>query len=241
MIIMKVAQVATLVAELETKRDAAAIHIAKTDSALTPEGGLPVLICGDFNATPGSSSYELLSEGALDGGHPDLRPSDHSVAPIFTGAGAGGAGALGGAGAGGAVAGVRHGLRLSSAYVAVTGQEPDVTNVKGRQLWCHCLSLPLLRNRRCCLCYTFCCWTSLTASFSCATLISPSFSSSVQLYRLLILLSYYSVGSLALVTSFLHSLVVLLLSVLLTVREAPAITSLIPLFNFCTQHDITTT
>ena len=70
-------------------------------------GALPLLICGDFNSTPDSPVYELLTTGQVLTTAAEIDDPFHVVAET---------GVLG------------HNLPLRSSYVSVVGQEAPVTN-----------------------------------------------------------------------------------------------------------------
>ena len=80
-------------------------------SRMTPR--LPALVCGDFNSTPVSGVYELLSTGDLPDDHDDARPQDPAVPPLEL------------------PGDWRRGARLRSAYAAVDGEEPPRTTALG--------------------------------------------------------------------------------------------------------------
>jgi CCR4-NOT transcription complex subunit 6 len=70
---------------------------------------LPLCICGDFNSSPNSSVYSLMSEANVHPGHPDLHvESDTNVLPQHRQ--------------------LAHNFRLGSAYASVVGEEPEYTN-----------------------------------------------------------------------------------------------------------------
>ncbi|EZG44351.1 endonuclease/exonuclease/phosphatase family protein [Gregarina niphandrodes] len=48
-----------------------------SSGALPPSGGTPgLVVCGDFNSTPHSAVYELVTRGACDARHPELQTSE---------------------------------------------------------------------------------------------------------------------------------------------------------------------
>lgn len=74
----------------------------------------PIVLCGDFNAGPGSGLLKLITTGELEAGHADLQLAQHPPEPVRP---------------------VRlpfphptHRLPLRSAYAAVLGEEPPFTN-----------------------------------------------------------------------------------------------------------------
>lgn len=75
--------------------------------------GLPLMICGDFNSTPESAVYDLLSRQAVHPGHPDvnLGGDDSSGPNVLPDA-----------------MSITHSHVLGSVYSAVMGEEPRFTN-----------------------------------------------------------------------------------------------------------------
>lgn len=77
---------------------------------------LPLMICGDFNSTPDTSVYDLLSRQAVHPGHPDVNMNnndDHtpSILPDAMS--------------------ISHSFQLGSVYNTVMGEEPHATNFTG--------------------------------------------------------------------------------------------------------------
>ena len=71
---------------------------------------LPLIICGDFNSTPDTAVYDLLSRQTVHPGHPDVNTNDDvpNVLPEAMN--------------------ITHSFQLGSAYQSVMGDEPWVTN-----------------------------------------------------------------------------------------------------------------
>ena len=74
---------------------------------------LPLMICGDFNSTPDTAVYDLLSRQAVHPGHPDVNISngDDSSPNILPDA-----------------MSISHSFQLGSVYNTVMGEEPKTTN-----------------------------------------------------------------------------------------------------------------
>jgi len=72
---------------------------------------LPLMICGDFNSTPDTAVYDLLSRQAVHPGHPDVNLHDDSVPNVLPDA-----------------MSITHSFQLGSAYQTVIGEEPKNTN-----------------------------------------------------------------------------------------------------------------
>ncbi|KAL7570079.1 hypothetical protein ACA910_017111 [Epithemia clementina (nom. ined.)] len=79
---------------------------------------LPLVICGDFNSTPDTAVYDLLSRQSVHPGHPDVNVSnnnnnngDDNPPNILPDA-----------------MNITHSFQLGSAYQTVLGEEPWVTN-----------------------------------------------------------------------------------------------------------------
>lgn len=73
---------------------------------------LPLMICGDFNSTPDTAVYDLLSRQAVHPGHPDVNMSHSDGAPnILPDA-----------------MSITHSFQLGSVYNIVLGEEPKATN-----------------------------------------------------------------------------------------------------------------
>lgn len=73
---------------------------------------LPLMICGDFNSTPDTAVYDLLSRQTVHPGHPDVNVNtDDSVPNILPDP-----------------MNITHSFQLGSAYQTVVGDEPKVTN-----------------------------------------------------------------------------------------------------------------
>ena len=74
---------------------------------------LPLMICGDFNSTPDTAVYDLLSRQQVHPGHPDVNmnnneDSTHSILPDAMS--------------------ISHSFQLGSVYNTVIGEEPHATN-----------------------------------------------------------------------------------------------------------------
>lgn len=74
---------------------------------------LPLMICGDFNSTPDTAVYDLLSRQAVHPGHPDvnMNNNDDSTPSILPDA-----------------MSISHSFQLGSVYNTVIGEEPHATN-----------------------------------------------------------------------------------------------------------------
>ena len=74
---------------------------------------LPLMICGDFNSTPDTAVYDLLSRSAVHPGHPDVNMNngDDSSPNILPDAHQ-----------------ITHQFSLGSVYSQVIGEEPHATN-----------------------------------------------------------------------------------------------------------------
>jgi CCR4-NOT transcription complex subunit 6 len=74
---------------------------------------LPLMICGDFNSTPDTAVYDLLSRQAVHPGHPDvnMNNNDDSAPSILPDA-----------------MSISHSFQLGSVYNTVIGEEPHATN-----------------------------------------------------------------------------------------------------------------
>ncbi len=74
---------------------------------------LPLMICGDFNSTPDTAVYGLLSRQSVHPGHPDvnMNNNDDSTPGILPDA-----------------MGISHSFQLGSVYNTVIGKEPHATN-----------------------------------------------------------------------------------------------------------------
>jgi CCR4-NOT transcription complex subunit 6 len=74
---------------------------------------LPLMICGDFNSTPDTAVYDLLSRQAVHPGHPDVNVNngDDSSPSILPDA-----------------MSISHSFQLGSVYQTVMGEEPKATN-----------------------------------------------------------------------------------------------------------------
>eukprot|EP00568_Trieres_chinensis_P006705 CAMPEP_0183296274 /NCGR_PEP_ID=MMETSP0160_2-20130417/3902_1 /TAXON_ID=2839 ORGANISM="Odontella Sinensis, Strain Grunow 1884" /NCGR_SAMPLE_ID=MMETSP0160_2 /ASSEMBLY_ACC=CAM_ASM_000250 /LENGTH=671 /DNA_ID=CAMNT_0025457873 /DNA_START=45 /DNA_END=2056 /DNA_ORIENTATION=+ len=75
---------------------------------------LPLMICGDFNSTPDTAVYDLLSRRAVHPGHPDVNVShdDNGSGPDILPD----------------PMSIVHSFQLGSVYAAVLGEEPRATN-----------------------------------------------------------------------------------------------------------------
>jgi len=80
---------------------------------------LPLMICGDFNSTPDTAVYDLLSRQAVHPGHPDVNMSNNC-----------GSGDDGGSAPNilPDAMSITHSFQLGSVYNTVMGQEPIATN-----------------------------------------------------------------------------------------------------------------
>ena len=73
---------------------------------------LPLMICGDFNSTPDTAVYDLLSRQTVHPGHPDVNvKTDDNCPNVLPDA-----------------INITHSFNLGSAYQTVMGDEPSVTN-----------------------------------------------------------------------------------------------------------------
>jgi CCR4-NOT transcription complex subunit 6 len=73
---------------------------------------LPLIICGDFNSTPDTAVYDLLSRQTVHPGHPDVNVATNDDVPnVLPDA-----------------MNITHSFQLGSAYQTVLGDEPWVTN-----------------------------------------------------------------------------------------------------------------
>jgi CCR4-NOT transcription complex subunit 6 len=81
---------------------------------------LPLIICGDFNSTPDTAVYELLSRQTVHPGHPDVnvvhtqQQNGEDIPNILPDA-----------------HNITHSFQLGSAYQTVLGEEPKQTNYTG--------------------------------------------------------------------------------------------------------------
>ena len=81
---------------------------------------LPLIICGDFNSTPDTAVYELLSRQTVHPGHPDVnvnytqQQNGEDIPNILPDA-----------------HNITHSFSLGSAYQTVLGEEPKQTNYTG--------------------------------------------------------------------------------------------------------------
>lgn len=76
------------------------------------DANLPLIICGDFNSTPDTAVYDLLSRQTVHPGHPDVNIATSDDIPnVLPDA-----------------MSITHSFQLGSAYQAVLGEEPWVTN-----------------------------------------------------------------------------------------------------------------
>jgi CCR4-NOT transcription complex subunit 6 len=82
---------------------------------------LPLIICGDFNSTPDTAVYELLSRQTVHPGHPDVnvnytqqQANGEDIPNILPDA-----------------HNITHSFQLGSAYQTVLGEEPKQTNYTG--------------------------------------------------------------------------------------------------------------
>ena len=73
---------------------------------------LPLMICGDFNSTPDTAVYDLLSRQTVHPGHPDVNMNtDESIPNVLPDP-----------------MSITHSFQLGSAYQTIMGDEPAVTN-----------------------------------------------------------------------------------------------------------------
>jgi mRNA deadenylase 3'-5' endonuclease subunit Ccr4 len=82
--------------------------VAQLCASIAAERDAPLVLCGDWNFTPTSTPYELVTHGVVDIGNPDL-PTPCADPTVFR------------------IDRFEHGP-LTSAYWAVNGREPDFTN-----------------------------------------------------------------------------------------------------------------
>lgn len=76
---------------------------------------LPLIICGDFNSTPDTAVYDLLSRQTVHPGHPDVNIATNDDIPnVLPDA-----------------MNITHSFQLGSAYQTVLGDEPVQTNYTG--------------------------------------------------------------------------------------------------------------
>lgn len=73
---------------------------------------LPLMICGDFNSTPDTAVYDLLSRQAVHPGHPDVNMNNGDEVPNILPD----------------TLSITHSFQLGSAYNTVMGEEPKQTN-----------------------------------------------------------------------------------------------------------------
>merc|ERR1712050_547735 len=93
-------------------------QVAQVDAMLAKlenvvQQGDSLIIGGDFNSTPTSGVYELLSKGMLGADHPDVFPKDVQVLKLC------------------GAEGYRSNLKLASAYATLLGAEPEFTTFEG--------------------------------------------------------------------------------------------------------------
>lgn len=72
---------------------------------------LPLMICGDFNSTPESAVYDLLSRQAVHPGHPDVNTGEENGPNVLPD-----------------IMSITHSHMLGSVYSSVLGEEPKFTN-----------------------------------------------------------------------------------------------------------------
>ena len=72
---------------------------------------LPLMICGDFNSTPESAVYDLLSRQQVHPGHPDVNLVDENGPNVLPD-----------------IMNITHSHVLGSVYLSVLGEEPKFTN-----------------------------------------------------------------------------------------------------------------
>mmetsp|Transcript_13588 Transcript_13588/g.23126 ORF Transcript_13588/g.23126 Transcript_13588/m.23126 type:complete len:625 (+) Transcript_13588:135-2009(+) len=72
---------------------------------------LPLMICGDFNSTPDSAVYDLLSRQLVHPGHPDVNTGDENGPSVLPD-----------------IMSITHSHMLGSVYNTVLGEEPKFTN-----------------------------------------------------------------------------------------------------------------
>jgi len=79
---------------------------------LSRGANLPLIICGDFNSTPDTAVYDLLSRQAVHPGHPDVNVvTSDDIPNVLPDA-----------------MNITHSFQLGSAYQTVFGEEPVQTN-----------------------------------------------------------------------------------------------------------------
>jgi CCR4-NOT transcription complex subunit 6 len=72
---------------------------------------LPLMICGDFNSTPDTAVYDLLSRQAVHPGHPDVNLGEDNGPNVLPD-----------------IMSITHSHMLRSVYNTVLGEEPKFTN-----------------------------------------------------------------------------------------------------------------
>lgn len=72
---------------------------------------LPLMICGDFNSTPDSAVYDLLSRQTVHPGHPDVNTGEEHGPNVLPD-----------------IMSITHQHMLGSVYLSVLGEEPKFTN-----------------------------------------------------------------------------------------------------------------
>lgn len=79
---------------------------------LSRGSSLPLILCGDFNSTPDTAVYDLISRQQVHPGHPDLNmPNSDEIPTVLPDA-----------------MNITHSFQLGSSYQTVLGEEPWVTN-----------------------------------------------------------------------------------------------------------------
>jgi len=86
--------------------------LQELESFIIGRGNLPLVICGDFNSTPDTAVYDLLSRQTVHPGHPDVNVATNDDIPnVLPDA-----------------MNITHSFQLGSAYQSVMGEEPWTTN-----------------------------------------------------------------------------------------------------------------
>lgn len=85
--------------------------LQELETFIASRGSLPLMICGDFNSTPDTAVYDMLSRREVHPSHRDvnMQSDDVNIFPAH-------------------LLPISHSFNLGSVYVAVTGEEPQHTN-----------------------------------------------------------------------------------------------------------------
>jgi len=108
---VKLWQTWQLLQELESFVLSRSPQPANHTSDISNQLSLPLIICGDFNSTPDTAVYDLLSRRAVHPGHPDVNASDEQNAHVLPDP-----------------LSITHSFQLGSVNQAVLGEEPPLTN-----------------------------------------------------------------------------------------------------------------